>query len=229
MGLRKTTTGWSLLVQWKDESESWIPLKDLKESHPIELTEYASARGIADEPAFKWWVSYTLRKRDVIVSSVKLRIRKTTRKVVWETPRSDEHFKHAFDKNGNTFWRDAIGTEMHNLGIAFDILSLGEQAPKGWHKVTGHLVFDVKMDFTRKARWVLDGHKTANPIGSTYAGVVSREWVRIDFTYAALNGVDVCAADIRNTYLQAPSSRKDYIVCGPEFGLRKEDGPLCWT
>jgi hypothetical protein len=77
----------------------------------------------------------------------------------------------------------------------------------------------MKMDFTRKARWVLDGHLTASPIGSTYAGVVSRESVRIAFTYAALNGLDVFAADIRNAYLQAPSSCKDYIVCGPEFGI----------
>ena len=81
-----------------------------------------------------------------------------------------------------------------------------------------HIVFDVKMDFTRKARWVLDGHKTADPEGSTYAGVVSRESVRIAFTYAVLNGLDICAADIRNTYLQAPSSQKDYIICGHEFG-----------
>ena len=78
------------------------------------------------------------------------------------------------------------------------------------------------MDFTRKARWVLDGHKTPDPIGSTYAGVVSRESVRIALTYAALNGLDVFAADIRNAYLQAPSSQKDYIVCGPEFGLENE-------
>eukprot|EP00957_Ditylum_brightwellii_P054090 4096995-Ditylum_brightwellii.AAC.1 len=68
------------------------------------------------------------------------------------------------------------------------------------------------MDFTRKARWVLDGHKTVNPIGSTYAGVVSRESVRIAFTYAALNDLSVCAADIRNVYLQAPLSQKDYII-----------------
>ena len=27
------------------------------------------------------------------------------------------------------------------------------------------------------------------------------------------------AADIRNAYLQAPSSEKYYIICGPEFGL----------
>ena len=85
--------------------------------------------------------------------------------------------------------------------------------------MTRHLVFDVKMDFTRKARWVLDGHKTPSPIGSTYAGVVSRESVRIAFTCAALNDVDIFAADIRNACLQAPSSEKHYIVCGAEFGL----------
>jgi hypothetical protein len=78
------------------------------------------------------------------------------------------------------------------------------------------------MDFTRKARLVLDGYKCPDPASSTYAGVVSRESVRIALTYAALNGLDVCAADIRNAYLQAPSSAKDYIICGPEFGLENQ-------
>ena len=75
------------------------------------------------------------------------------------------------------------------------------------------------MDFTRKARWVLDGHKTPNPIGSTHAGVASRDSIRIAFTCAALNGLDVFAADVRNACLQAPSSQKDHILCGPEFGI----------
>ena len=81
------------------------------------------------------------------------------------------------------------------------------------------MFFDVKMDFTRKARFVLDGHKTADPVGSTYAGVVSRESVRTAFTYSALNKLDIFAADIRNAYLQGPSSRRDYIIWGPEFVL----------
>jgi hypothetical protein len=34
-----------------------------------------------------------------------------------------------------------------------------------------------------------------------------------------LNGIDVFAADIRNAYLQAPSAQRDYIVCGPVFGI----------
>ena len=58
---------------------------------------------------------------------------------------------------------------MQNNGVAFNIQELGTKAPPGWSKVTGHLVFDVKMDFTRKARWVLDGHRTPDPIGSSYA------------------------------------------------------------
>jgi hypothetical protein len=31
--------------------------------------------------------------------------------------------------------------------------------------------------------------------------------------------LDVFVADIRNAYLQALSSQKDYILCGPEFGI----------
>ena len=38
-------------------------------------------------------------------------------------------------------------------------------------------------------------------------------------TYAALMDVDIMAADIRNAYLQAPTSEKHFIYCGAEFGL----------
>ena len=74
------------------------------------------------------------------------------------------------------------------------------------------------MDFTRKARWVKDGHKTEDIVSSSFAGVVSRESVRIALTYAALNDIPVVAADIQNEYLQEPSSEKHYIICGDEFG-----------
>ena len=53
-----------------------------------------------------------------------------------------------------------------------------------------------------------DGHKTPKPDRSTYAGVVSRESVRIALTYAALNDIDVTVGDIRNAFLSAPSSEK---------------------
>ena len=65
--------------------------------------------------------------------------------------------------------------EMYNIGVAFEILEDGKSAPGGYTKVSGHLVRSAMMGFTRKARWVLDGHRTPDPVGSKYAGVVSRE------------------------------------------------------
>lgn len=219
---RKTTQGWKLLVKWKNGSEEWIPLRSLKSSYPVEVAEYAKARGIDQEPAFAWWVPFTISKRNAIVAAVKSRKPKVTHKYGIEIPRN-VHQALALDKqNNNTYWQDAIAKEMKNIGIAFEVLDDNEPTLVGWNKVTGHMIFDVKMDFTRKARWVLDGHKTPQVEGSTYAGVVSRESVRIALTYAAMNDLQVYAADIRNAYLQAPSSQKDYIICGPEFGLEHQ-------
>jgi hypothetical protein len=133
--------------------------------------------------------------------NVKSRLKRTSHKYGIEVPTSVNHSAELDEANGNHFWKNALSKEMHNVGIAFSVLDDGQDAPVGWSKQSGHLIFDVKMDFTRKARWVLDGHKTANPIGSTYAGVVSRESVWIALTYAALSELDVMAVDIRNAYL----------------------------
>jgi hypothetical protein len=60
---RMTTKGWKLCVQWKDGSTSWECLKDLKESYPVQVAEYAVANCIDDCPAFAWWVPFTIKKR----------------------------------------------------------------------------------------------------------------------------------------------------------------------
>lgn len=219
MKLRQTTVGWSFNIKWKDGTSDWVPLKILKESNPVDIAEYAVARGIDDEPAFAWWIPYTLRKRDVIVSAINTRVRRKTHKYGIEVPSSLKDAIRLDTLAGDSKWSDAHKMEMTNVGIAFEILPNGEKAPPGWSKASGHLIFDVKMDFTRKARWVKDGHRTPDPKTSTYAGVVSRESIRIALTYAALHQIDVKCADIKNAYLQAPSSEKHFIYCGPEFGL----------
>ena len=43
---RESTIGWKILVQWTDDSTSWIPLKVLKEHNPIEVAEFAVASEI---------------------------------------------------------------------------------------------------------------------------------------------------------------------------------------
>ena len=217
--VRHTTSGWKLLVLWKNGQEEWVPLKRMKEIYPLEVADFAKSTGIDDQPAFSWWVPYTLRKRDRVISAINARMRRTTHKYGIEIPRNLEEARALDKKNGNDLWEQAIRKEMYNCSIAFQILEEGEKPPPGWKRSSGHMIFDVKMDFTRKARWVKDGHRTEDPDWSTYAGYVTRDSVRIALTYAALNGLGVTAADIKNAYLQAPASERHYIICGPEFGI----------
>jgi hypothetical protein len=39
---KETTKGWEILVQWKDGSMTWVMLKDMKNSYPVQLAEYAT-------------------------------------------------------------------------------------------------------------------------------------------------------------------------------------------
>ena len=64
-----------------------------------------------------------------------------------------------------------------------------------------------------------DGHRSLDPTIPNYAGVVSRESIRILLTHDNLHWTDVKAADIHCAHLQAPTSEKHYIICGPGFGL----------
>ena len=134
-------------------------------------------------------------------------------------PMSIAHAQKLDEINGNCLWQDAIELEMNNVAAVFEILHFNTPIPIGWTQSSGHIIFDVKMDFTRKARWVKDGHRTPQPDQSMFTGVVSRKGVRTALTYAALNGIDVVTADIKNAYLQAPSSEKHDVICGAEFGL----------
>jgi len=220
--LRFTTRGWKFKVLWSDGSYEWIHLSDLKESNPVDVAEYAKSRGLVSEPAFEWWVPYTLKKKTAILKAVNSRVCKNNVKYGVRVPRTLKEARRLDRENGNDLWEKAYKKEMKNVGIAFRILAEGERAPVGYSKASGHLIFDVKMDFTRKARWVKDGHRTPDLETSSYAGVVSRESVRVLLTYAALHDIQVCAADIRNAYLSAMSSEKHYIVCGQEFGLENE-------
>jgi hypothetical protein len=215
---RRTTKGWKLCVQWKDGSTSWEALKDLKESNPIEVAEYAVANKLVHEPAFAWWVSYTIKKRDRIIKANHTRYLKRTHKFGIEMPKNIERALEIDRETGTTFWRDAIAKEMRTKMPAFKFCGDGAAQPIGYTPITGHLIFDVKMDFTRKARFVADGHLTDPPASSTYASVVSRESVRIAFLLAALNDLDILSADISGAYLNAPCREKICIFCGPEFG-----------
>ena len=218
--LRQSTAGWDFKVRFTNGREQWMQLKDLKELCPIEVAEYVAARGLIDEVAFQWWVPFTLRKKSSIICAVKGRaVKRKTHKYGVQIPQNIDEAFELDEANGNTLWQEALALEMSSIGRAITILPDSRQPPPGYTKATGHCVFDVKMCGRRKARWVKDGHLTPVSDTSNYAGVVSRESVRIAFTYAAMMGLPIMAGDIKNAYLQAPTSEKHYIVCGREFGL----------
>ena len=171
--LRQTTIGWRFLCEWKDGSSSWVPLKSLKESNPVEIAEYVTAIGLDIEPAFKWWVPYTLKKRDTIIAAINTRVRRKTHKFGIRVPSNLREAKEIDEENGNTLWQDALAKEMFEVGVAFKILDDDEKMPVGYTLSSGHIIWDIKMDFTRKARWVKDGHRTPDLDDSKYAGVVS--------------------------------------------------------
>lgn len=212
-----TTRGWELEVQWKDGSTSWIPLKDLKESNPIEVAEYAVANKIAEEPAFAWWVRHVLRKRNRFIGKVKSKYWSRTHKYGIELPKTAQQALAIDKRTGTDFWRLAIEKEMANVMTAFEFRD-DDIMPVGYKEIPCHMIFDVKMDLTRKARLVAGGHKTDPPKESVYSSVVSRDSVRLAFLIAALNDLDILSADVQNAYLNAPTKEKVWTRAGIEFG-----------
>jgi hypothetical protein len=57
---------------------------------------------------------------------------------------------------------------MKNNRLAFQFLEEDEAIPIGYKWIKCHMIFDVKMDFTRKARFVAGGHMTDPPASITY-------------------------------------------------------------
>jgi hypothetical protein len=70
---------------------SWDRLadvKDLKESNPVEVAEYASAKRLLESPAFVRWAPHVLKKRSRSIAAVTKRYHKRTHKFGIEVPKS---------------------------------------------------------------------------------------------------------------------------------------------
>eukprot|EP00978_Attheya_sp_CCMP212_P039103 scaffold200344_cov53-Attheya_sp.AAC.1 len=104
----RTTKGWEICVQWKDGSMDCIALKDLKESYPVGLAEYAINSKIDNEPAFAWWVPYTMKKRERIISKVKSKYWARTHKYRIRVPKNIKEAKEIDLENGDTLWMDSV-------------------------------------------------------------------------------------------------------------------------
>ena len=64
---------------------------------------------------------------------------------------------------GNTLWRESISKEMKNIYVAFQVLKNDQAILPGHTFLKCHMIFDVKMDFTRKVCFVANRAKTTDP------------------------------------------------------------------
>lgn len=218
--MKRTTKGVWLEVKWNGNNTSWLPLAFLKEANPIEVANYTVANQLVEWLAFRWWVPQVLRRAKRTIAKAKRRQQRCGYKFGIKISRTVEEALQIDKDTGTSFWEDAIKLEMKNVLVAFDIKEDGS-IPVAHKLIKVHMVFDIKMDFTRKARLVADGHLTDTPSSVTYSSVVSRESVRIAFLIAALNDLDVQMADVGNAYLNAKCREKVYFIAGIEFGQHK--------
>ena len=70
-----------------------MDLKIMKESNPAEVVYFLVARGISYEPEFSLWVTFTLKKRDIIISALNSRVINKNNKFGIEVPIFIEHAK----------------------------------------------------------------------------------------------------------------------------------------
>jgi hypothetical protein len=76
------------------------------------------------------------------------------------------------DKDTNTtYWTDTIRKEMAVIMPAMKLIDHEEDPPIRFQEIPCHMVFDVKIDFTRKARYVGGGHVTKPRIAFLYASL----------------------------------------------------------
>ncbi|MGH3053464.1 MAG: reverse transcriptase domain-containing protein, partial [Gaiellaceae bacterium] len=217
-GGRGRTKGWLLEILWKDGTTTWETLSAMKESHMVQVARYAVNNHLETESAFSFWVPHVLSKQDRIIKTMQRRRLNNGYKYGIQIPKNVDHALKLDKQGANHYWRDAIQKEMSAVECVFDVKADGETAPEGYKKIPLRMIFDVKMDFTRKARLVAGGHKTDPPTSLTYSSVASRESVRLAFLLAGLNNLEIIMTDVGNAYLNATTKEKVYAIAGPEFG-----------
>ena len=179
----------------------------MKESFPIQTAEYAVVNKLVEEPTFAWWIKDILKKRDQILSKVKTRYWKHTHKYGLELPKMVKEVLEIDWQMGTDFWRKAIEKEMKNVMPAFQFTEDGK-IPIGYKHIDCHMIFDIKMDLTRKAWLVAGGHQMDPPKESVYSSIISKDSVRIILMIAALNDLDILAARCAECIPQCTDERE---------------------
>ncbi|MGH7954713.1 MAG: reverse transcriptase domain-containing protein [Gloeomargaritales cyanobacterium] len=228
--IRGRSNQWEVLVKWATGEQSWEPLSVIHSTDPVTLAKYAKENNLLDKDGWKRYRAmckdekrYVRMLRQATLQKARAATNGDNRtKYGVKVPRNEKEAIELDKKNGNTKWQDSIKQEMDMIAEYKTFRDYGNaksvEPPAGYKKIRTHLVFDVKFDLRRKARLVAGGHTTDPPKESVYSGVASMRSIRMCLFLAELNGLEACAADVGNAYLEANTKEKLFIVAGSEFG-----------
>jgi hypothetical protein len=208
-------------VLWNSGGVSWVRLNALRMDDPYISIQYGTKNRLSAKPDWLWMTDYIDDPQRMARMARAYTVSKETRtfKFGIEVARTMRHALYLDKLNGDTMWQDSIDTELRQIN-AYN--TFREPTPDDdlskYQRIPYHLVFDVKFDLRRKARLVAGGHQTDPPKEDVYSGVVAMETVRMGFVVAAMNGLQVCAADVGNAFLYGITRELVYVVAGPEFG-----------
>ena len=214
---------YNVRVLWTDGSITWEPLAMMIKSDPVTLAEYAKEHDMLNKPGWKNLKKIARRakvlQRMVNANKRAQRYNSIVYKFGVRIPRNVKEAYDLDEENKNTYWADAINTELGQI-IDYKVFrSLGKNAskPDGYQEIPIRIVFDVKQSLKRKARMVARGDKTNPPRESVYSGVASMRSLRIVCFLAELNGLHLTGGDVGNAYLEAYTTEKVCFRAGKEF------------
>jgi len=158
---KRTTKGWQICAELSNGKTEWLDLKTAKEASPIKAAKYGVANKISDEPTFRWWVPYVLRKHERIIKTVKRRSikKRKTEKFGLEVPKPNdvERALQIDNETGTNHWSTALAKETKTVLPALKVLERNEKTPPGYKYIDLLTIFDVKMDLTRKSANMREG------------------------------------------------------------------------
>eukprot|EP00957_Ditylum_brightwellii_P126868 9670932-Ditylum_brightwellii.AAC.1 len=92
---------------------------------------------------------------------------------------------------------------------------------EGWQFAPMQMIFDMKQDSCRKARFVVGGHAIDSSKHTTYLSTIKDVSVRLLMLAAVKNGLNITTADIGNAFCTAPCTEKIWSIAGDEFSEKK--------
>ena len=220
-------------VKWDTGEPTWEPMNTIRRDDPVTLATYVKDHQLQDQPEWKWARRY--------IKSPKRFLRYTTQMAKMKRKlgpkfkfgvRVPRNLKEAFildQENKDTLWKDAILKELRKI-MSFNVFRVSPDGkpPEGYKQIPCHIIFDVKHDGRRKARFVAGGHLTLDPGEDSYSGVIAPDAIRLGMFAAIHNNLKVLTADIGNAYLHAKTKEKVYTILGKEYeGLGEEFANIC--